>query len=142
MEVPKNTVDLAMTFEGLYLKPYLCPAGIPTQGYGHIVKSLSVPPVTKEQAEVWLALDLQDALVGTLRACPILVTTPPTWLGSIVDFVFNLGVGRLASSTLRRKINAEEWDDVPYQLSRWVYGGGRILRGLVLRREAEAFYFI
>jgi len=66
---------------------------------------------------------------------------PEVWLGAICDFVFNLGAGRLQSSTLRRKINTEEWDDVPYELSRWVYGGGKKLRGLVLRREAESAFF-
>lgn len=141
MEVPGNAINLAMAFEGFYPKAYLCPAGIPTQGYGHLVKSLDVPPITKEQAEEWLAEDLQDALRGTLALCPILMTAPEEWLGAIVDFVFNLGSGRLQVSTLKRKINAELWDDVPIELRRWVYGGGRKLKGLVLRREAEAAFF-
>jgi len=141
MEVPSNAIDLAMLFEGFYAKAYICPAGFATQGFGHLVKSLGVPPITREQGQIWLANDLQDALHGTIRICPVLLTVPETWLGAIVDFVFNLGVGRLQSSTLRRRINAGEWDDVPFQLSRWVYGGGRVLKGLVLRREAEGMYF-
>ena len=140
MEVPENAIDLAMTFEGFYSKVYLCPAGFWTIGYGHLCKK-DQPPITKEQGEVWLAQDLQDALQGTIRICPILSTVPETWLGAITDFVFNLGAGRLRNSTLRRRINAEEWDDVPHELSRWVYGGGRVLRGLVLRREAEGAFF-
>jgi len=139
--VPNNAIDLAISFEGFYAKAYICPAGFATQGYGHLVKSLNVPPITKEQGEIWLAQDLQTALKGTLQVCPVLAFVEENWLGVIVDFTFNLGVGRLRASTLRRKINAEEWDDVPTELRKWVYGGGRKLKGLVLRREAEALFF-
>lgn len=140
MDVPSNTIDLAMAFEGFYSKPYLCPAGYWTIGWGHLC-SKDHPPITKEQGQRYLAKDLHTAFSGTLRICPILLMMPEVWLGAICDFVFNLGVGRLQSSTLRRRINAEEWDDVPYELSRWVYGGGKKLRGLVLRREAESAFF-
>jgi lysozyme len=141
MNVPPNAVELAKYFEGFYAKPYICPAGYATQGFGHLVKSLSVPPITREQGEEYLEKDLRDALQGTIRVCPLLLTVPETWLGAIVDFVFNLGVGRLQTSTLRRKINAELWEDVPTELRRWVYSSGRKLTGLILRREAEARYF-
>jgi lysozyme len=139
--VPKNAIDLAMCFEGFFAKAYICPAGFATQGFGHLVQSLSVPPITREQGEIWLAQDLQDALHGTIRTCPILVTVPETWLGAIVDFVFNLGAGRLQTSTLRRKINGALWNDVSAELNKWVYGGGRKLKGLVARRQMEGLYF-
>lgn len=141
MEVPDNAIKLATTFEGFYAKAYLCPAGLPTIGYGHLVKSLNVPPVTKSQAETYLAQDLQDALLGTIRYCPELLVQDENRLGAIVDFVFNLGAGRLKVSTLRKKINAQEWVAVPHELNKWVYGGGKRLKGLVLRRQAEAAYF-
>jgi lysozyme len=140
MEVPDNAIKLAMAFEGFYSKPYICPAGYWTIGYGHLCAK-NHPEITLEQGEVLLAEDLQDALHGTLAKCPILALKPATMLGAIVDFTFNLGVGRLQSSTLRRKINAELWEDVPAELNKWVYGGGRKLRGLVIRRQAEASYF-
>ena len=73
--------------------------------------------------------------------CPNLLIEDENWLGAIVDFTFNLGVGRLKASTLRKKINMEDWDDVPFELNKWVYGGGKRLKGLVLRRQAEAAYF-
>jgi lysozyme len=57
---------------------------------------------------------------------------------AIVDFAYNLGVGALQTSTLRRKINAQDWEGAREQLMRWVRGGGRILPGLVKRREAES----
>jgi len=140
MEVPDNAIDLAMFFEGFYAKPYICPAGYWTIGYGHLC-SKNHPQITKAQAEVYLAEDLQDALAGTLRLCPGLMIDDRI-LGAIVDFTFNLGSGRLQTSTLRRKINQGALDEVPYQLSRWVYGGGKKLKGLVLRRQAEAVYFM
>jgi lysozyme len=58
-------------------------------------------------------------------------------LNAIVDFAYNLGVGRLQTSTLRRKINAQDWDGAKEQLQLWVRGGGRVLPGLVRRRDAE-----
>ena len=66
-----------------------------------------------------------------------MATESPGRLAAIVDFTFNLGAGRLQTSTLRRCINAGNWDRVPQELRRWVRGGGRVLPGLVRRREAE-----
>ena len=141
MEVPSNAIDLAIYFEGFYPKVYICPAGYYTIGFGRLCKK-DHPPITREQGEVYLAEDLQDALNGTLRLCPGLAFAPENWLGSITDFTFNLGAGRLQASTLRRRINEERWEDVPYELSRWIHGGGQKLQGLVLRREAEGAFFM
>jgi lysozyme len=140
VKVPQNTIELAIHFEGGYFKPYLCPAGFWTIGYGHLCDK-DHPPIDKAQAEAYLAADLQDALGGTIRTCPILLMQREPWLGAIVDFVFNLGVGRLQASTLRRKINQSDWSAVIYELKKWVYGGGRVLPGLVKRRQAEAAFF-
>jgi lysozyme len=62
----------------------------------------------------------------------------PTRLAAITDFAFNLGLGRLQTSTLRRKVNAEDWEAAKEQLMKWTRGGGRVLPGLVRRRDAEA----
>lgn len=140
MDIPKNSLELASYFEGFYNKPYICPAGFWTIGYGHLCKK-EHPPITKEQGEIYLNEDLQDALRGTIKTCPILISVDANWFGAIVDFVFNLGVGRLQTSTLRRKINAQLWDEVPNELNKWVYGGGKKLKGLVLRRQMEANFF-
>ena len=90
------------------------------------------------QAEIYLARDLQTALVATLRYCPVLATEPEGRLAAIVDFTFNLGAGRLQTSTLRRRINQRDWPAAAMELHRWIYGGGRVLPGLVTRRDAEA----
>jgi lysozyme len=81
---------------------------------------------------------MADALRATLRYCPVLATEPQRRLAAIVDFTFNLGAGRLQASTLRRRINQQDWTGAAQELLRWVYGGGRVLPGLVIRRGAEA----
>ncbi len=144
-EVPRAAIDLAKRFEGFHrvvkadpgrVHPYICPAGYWTIGYGHLCDPRH-PPITEDEAEAYLALDLQTALAATLRYCPVLATGPEHRLASIVDFTFNLGAGRLQTSTLRRRINQRDWASVAQELRRWVYGGAKKLPGLVTRREAE-----
>ena len=74
---------------------------------------------------------------ATLRFCPVLATEPEGRLAAIVDFTFNLGAGRLQTSTLRRRVLQRDWPAAATELRRWIYGGGRVLPGLVLRRQAE-----
>ena len=145
--VPQSAIDLAKRFEGFERKvkrgteitaiPYVCPAGFWTIGYGHLCDATH-PPITEGEAEIYLALDLQTALVATLRCCPVLATEPDGRLAAIVDFTFNLGAGRLQTSTLRRRVNQRDWSAAGTELRRWVYGGGKVLPGLVARRSAEA----
>ena len=146
IEVPKAAVDLAKRFEGFERKakrgveitaiPYICPAGFWTIGYGHFCDPKH-PPITEAEAEAYLARDLQTALAATLRYCPVLATEPESRIAAIVDFTFNLGAGRLQTSTLRRRINQRDWGAAATELRRWVYGGGKVLPGLFARREAE-----
>lgn len=79
-------------------------------------------------------MDAQKFARGTLALCPTLTGNK---LCAIADFSYNLGLGRLKSSTLRRKVNAGDWGAVPKELRKWVNGGGKRLNGLVIRREAE-----
>ena len=116
--------------------PYICPAGFWTIGYGHFCDPKH-PPITEAEAEAYLARDLQTALAATLRYCPVLATEPESRIAAIVDFTFNLGAGRLQTSTLRRRINQRDWSAAATELRRWVYGGGQVLPGLFARREAE-----
>lgn len=69
--------------------------------------------------------------------CPVLASEPEERLAAMVDFTFNLGAGRLQTSTLRRRINQRDWPSAAQELRRWVYGGGKVLPGLLVRREAE-----
>ena len=134
---------LCRMFEGCYLSPYLCSAGVQTIGFGATyyedgtAVSLSDPPITRDRAEALLLWMVTTRyLPAVLKLCP--GVDNPHRLAALIDFTFNLGAGALKASTLRRKVNAGEWKDVPDELRKWVKGGGRVLRGLVRRRDAEA----
>lgn len=140
-------VVLAKRFEGFYSKPYLCPAGYPTIGYGTRFYpdgrevTLKDGPINEATAEAFLTHELaHHCAPAVLRMCPVLATDERKF-NAILDFTYNLGPGRLQTSTLRRKINEEDWGAVKVELNRWVYGGGRKLPGLVKRRQAEAAFF-
>ena len=135
---------LCKQFEGFRGKPYLCPAGIPTIGYGSTYYSdgrkvsLDDPPMDEPTAKALLMVELSHTyLPGVLRNCPILATDERK-CNAVVDFCYNLGIGRLQTSTLKRKINAQDWDGAKEQLMLWNKGGGRVLPGLTKRRLAEA----
>ena len=146
MIVPQAAIEIAKRFEGFERKvkratgisavPYICPAGFWTIGFGHLCTA-DHPAINEAQAELYLAQDLIIALNATLRYCPILALEPPSRLAAIVDFTFNLGAGRLQTSTLRHRINQKDWISATSELRRWVHGGGKVLPGLVLRREAD-----
>lgn len=130
---------LIRRFEGLRLKPYLCPAGVPTIGYGHTGPevTLSSLPFTPRLAEAVMLEDARSFVVAALKVSPNLATDSNR-LSAIADFCFNLGMTRYMASTLRRKVRDGEWLDAADELQKWVWGGGRKLPGLVLRRAAEA----
>ena len=145
IEVPQAAIDLAKRFEGFHrvpkfdpgrAHPYICPAGFWTIGYGRLCDS-SHPPITEPEAECYLEDDLKTALSATLRYCPVLVAEPGVRLAAVVDFTFNLGAGRLQTSTLRRRLNQRDWASAAAEMRRWVYGAGTVLPGLVVRRDAE-----
>ena len=132
-------------FEGCYrigkdglVYPYLCPARIPTQGYGHVVPSMDVPPITRAQAEEILVKDAELHLRKALQLSEILITEPDARQSAIGSFVFNLGPGRYRASTLRKRVNEGDWEGAAEELGHWVFGGGKKLPGLVLRRALEA----
>jgi lysozyme len=141
-----TAVQLCKHFEGLYLKPYYCPAGVVTQGIGTVNKpdgtqvKITDPPITKETAEAWLQHQLQtECLPAAVKYTPALVSNEEA-LGAITDFIYNLGASRYKTSTLRRRLNERDWEEAQLEIRRWVRANGRIFRGLQLRREAEAAY--
>ena len=143
----KDAIELIKSFEGFYSKPYLCPAGIPTIGYGTIryengtKVTLADAPITKERADQLLMYEVNRACIpAVLRYCPVLVGSQNRF-NAVISFVYNLGSGRLKASTLRRKINAQEWDAAANEFLKWNKGDGRVLRGLDLRRRAEVALF-
>ena len=139
--------EMCKRFEGFRSKPYLCPAGVATLGFGSTFYAngtrvtLQDPPMSQEEAHALLMIELEHTyLPGVLRNCPILATDERKCNGA-VDFVYNLGVGRLQTSTLKRKINAQDWEGVKEQLMLWNKGGGKVLAGLTKRRAAECALF-
>jgi lysozyme len=136
---------LARRWEGFRSRPYLDPVGIPTIGYGFThyadgtIVTLNDPPMTRAQAQSLLEFMVRTQYMpATIKLCPNIDS--PERLGAITDFAFNEGSGRLRTSSLRKKILANDWAAVPAELRKWTKGGGRILRGLVLRREDEIGY--
>lgn len=140
-----DAVMLAKRFEGLRLRPYLCAAGVATIGYGATYYedgtrvTLSDPPITRERAEQLLMWMLErEYLPAAMKLCP---NVTPTKTAALADFAFNLGIARLKHSTLRRKINAGDYDGAEDEFMKWVYAGGKKLRGLIARRQAEVLLF-
>jgi lysozyme len=140
-------VVLCKRFEGFSSKVYLCPAGIPTIGFGSTYYAsgakvaLSDEPISEAIAETLLLHELQFTyLPGVLRNCPILLTDERK-CNAVVDFCYNLGIGRLQTSTLKRKINEQNWEAAKDQLLLWNKAGGRVLPGLDKRRKTEATLF-
>jgi lysozyme len=146
-EAVELAADLCRHFEGFRSKPYICPAGYPTIGYGTVWKpdgtkvTMADAPISKELANGWLLSELRGNYgIAVLRASPGLVTNVGA-LAAMIDFTYNLGAGRYRASTLRRKINAQDWEGAKEQLGLWVRGGSKVLPGLVRRRKAEAALF-
>jgi lysozyme len=150
-------VALCKQFEGLHrigkdglIYPYVCPAGYPTQGYGTVFRpdgrrvTMDDPPIDRATADAWLMHELRlVSASAVVRQCPELYAwslTNGTWRAfcAITDFTYNLGSGRLQTSTLRRKLRALDWEGAKEQLMLWTRGGGRVLPGLVKRRAANA----
>lgn len=136
-------VALCVRFEGVHLRPYLCPAGIPTIGVGATfyedgrLVTLQDPPISRERAMQLLRWHItRHFLPKVVRLCPNVDT--PQRLAALIDFAFNLGAGALQASTLRAKVNAGDWEEARRQHLRWNKAGGRVLRGLTLRCQARA----
>jgi len=138
--ITEKGLGIIKQFEGFSATVYICPAGYPTIGYGHVVKPKEreqfAGGTTIEQAEVLLRQDVETAEHAVLR----LITVPLTdgQFDALVSFTFNLGAGALQRSTLRRKVNRGNHEAVPAEFRKWVWAGGRKLEGLVRRRKAES----
>jgi len=143
-----KAIALCILFEGYREQPYLCPAGVPTIGYGTTRYpsgrrvQMTDPGCSPLSAKVYLKHELDGCAESVKRLCPgvyaeALLTGNWNRFNALADFVYNLGAGRLQTSTLRRVVNAQDWPAAERELMRWVRGGGRILPGLVKRRTAE-----
>ncbi len=132
-------LELIKRHEGLRTTAYKCPAGVWTLGYGHTRYVRQGQQCTETQAEVWLMDDLRESE----QAVDYLVKVPLTdnQRGALVSFVFNVGAGNFAASTLLRKLNAGDYAGAADEFARWNKASGKVLAGLTRRRAAEAELF-
>jgi lysozyme len=130
-------MELLKRSEGFRNRVYLDVAGLPTIGYGHrLLQPDSFPNgICELQAANLLSSDLRDAEQAVLRLVKVPLTQGQ--FDALVDFTFNLGSARLASSTLLKCLNAGRYDDAAEQLSLWDHAGGHEIASLMARREAE-----
>jgi lysozyme len=139
MKISAEGLELIKKFEGCELKAYKCPAGVWTIGYGHIKGVEEGMEITKEQAEEMLKEEVveYENYVNTAVSVPL----SQNHFDALVSWVYNLGNGNLTSSSMLNVLNAGDYEGVPAQIKRWNKAGGKVLEGLVRRREAEALLF-
>ncbi len=138
MKVSVVGMELLKRLEGFRNRVYLDVAGIPTIGYGHrLLHPESFPDgIDEPQAAELLASDVRDAEQAIQRL--VKVPLAQGHFDALVDFVFNLGAGRFATSTLLKCLNAGRYDEAVKELLRWDRAGGEEIPALRVRREAEA----
>jgi lysozyme len=167
VKLSKAGEDLMHRFEGFRNKPYLCPAHIWTIGYGHVlyqeqirlpvvrVEGKNIPMIRKEmpmraednraftKAEIdeLFRIDVETFERGVLRLVPGVVGRQGAF-DALVSISFNFGLGNLQRSTIRMKANRGDWEGAAAAFRMWVKGGGKVLPGLVRRREAEIALFL
>lgn len=128
-------VALIKEFEGLQVKPYRCPGGVWTIGYGHTRTVQAGMVISEAEADVLLKEDLR--LVERAVSRIVQVKLSDNQFAALVSFAFNVGVGNFERSTLVRLLNRGWYDQVPAQLMRWNRAAGEVYGGLARRRAAE-----
>lgn len=139
MKISQEGIALIKKFEGCELEAYKCAAGVLTIGYGHTKGVTEGMQITKTQADEMLVEELatyetyvSDAVENQLDQC---------MFDAIVSWTYNLGPTNLRSSTMLKVLNAGKYDEVPAQIKRWNKASGKVLEGLIRRRNAEALLF-
>jgi lysozyme len=121
--------------------PYICPTGHPTQGYGILVKDMNVPPITKEEALNRFKQEIPKYIQKAIALSPGIAQDRPRLI-AVTSFIYNLGEGAYAGSSLRKKINNKDFQSAAKEIQKWNHGrvGGQlvVLNGLTKRRIAEA----
>jgi len=139
MKISKEGVALIKKFEGCKLESYYDAVDVLTIAYGRTKAVKAGDTCTQEEADQMLAEDLEEfeGYVDKL----VTVDLEQNQFDALTAWTYNLGPTNLNSSSMLTKINEKDWDEVPNQMKRWNKAGGKILEGLVRRREAEAKLF-
>jgi lysozyme len=137
MKLSAAGLELLKRCEGFRARVYLDSAGIPTIGYGHrlLAHESFAGGIVENQAAEILAEDVGHAEEAVARLVKVELTQGQ--FDALTDFCFNLGAGKLASSTLLKGLNCGRYDAARQQLLRWDLAGGELNAGLRARREAE-----
>lgn len=145
-KINSKGIELIKSFEGLKLVAYVCPANVPTIGYGTIRypngnKVKIGDTCTLAEAERYLRNDLIQFESSVDALC--VDSLNENQFSALVSFCYNLGAGNLKSSTLLRKVNVNPSDpSIRGEFMKWNKGGGVVLKGLTKRRDAESnLYF-
>ena len=139
-------LQIIKTFEGFRSHPYRCSAGVPTVGFGSTFGldgrpvRMDMEPVTEDEGDELLRCGLRHAERTVDKL--IKVELNSNEFSSLCSWVYNLGSGNLQSSTLRSKLNRGDRMGAADEFPKWRRAAGRILRGLVLRRDAERKLFL
>ena len=139
MKTSEEGKALIKKFEGCKLEAYQCSANVWTIGYGHTAGVSEGDVCTQEDADRMLAEDLEE-FEGYVREA-VDVPLEQHSFDALVAWTYNLGPGSLQSSTMLKRLNESNFDEVPNEMRRWNKSGGQVLDGLVRRREAEALLF-
>ena len=144
--INERGIEMVKSFEGISLKPYLCPANVWTVGYGATRSRTGGPidpdmePISETEAEALLLRDLESSQGWVSRLIKTALTE--NQYSALTSFTFNVGAGALQRSTLRMKLNRGEVQNAADEFPKWRIAGGRILAGLVRRRAAERALFL
>ena len=139
MKISAEGLALIKKFEGCELEAYQDVVGVWTIGYGHIKGVKEGMTITKQQAEEMLLEELVEYENYVLEA--VNHQLDQCMFDALVSWTYNLGPSNLNASTMLKVLNAGDYDGVPEQIKRWNKAGGKVLQGLVRRREAEALLF-
>lgn len=140
MKISMYGLNLIKKFEGLSLQAYQCSAGVWTIGYGHTRGVRPGDIIDEAQAGIFLRRDVAASESTVMRFVTVVLNQHQ--FDALVSFVFNLGSGNFAASTLLRKLNAGDYAGAADEFPRWVHAGGKSLPGLVRRRAAERTLFL
>jgi len=137
MKTSQKGLTLIKKFEGFSDKEYICPAGKPTIGYGHVILPSEHFPssITKEEAETLLKKDLQPREKSLNKLLKVSINQ--NQFDALISLIYNIGVNNFKQSTLLKFINDKLFDKIPDQFRRWKYINKVISKGLLNRREEE-----
>ena len=139
MNISQEGLSLIKKFEGVEYNAYKCAAGVWTIGYGHTAGVKEGDLVCQREAEEILDQDIKE-FEGYVKDS-VTVDLDQNQFDALVSWVFNLGPANLKASTMLKVLNSSDFDNVPAQIKRWNKAGGKVLEGLIRRREAEALLF-